>query len=81
MIPSLMAERVRLQQATDLAPDCCRLEMPALVITGEPALDRVVPVAASRRYTDLIPHARYEMLERTGHLGIADATRGSSPGS
>jgi 3-oxoadipate enol-lactonase len=75
MIPSLMAERVRLQQATDLAPDCCRLEMPALVITGEPALDRVVPVAASRRYTDLIPHARYEMLERTGHLGALTRPR------
>jgi 3-oxoadipate enol-lactonase len=69
MIPSLMAERVRLQQSTDLAPDCCDLKMPALVISGEPHLDRVVPVAATRRYQELIPHARYEMLERTGHLG------------
>jgi 3-oxoadipate enol-lactonase len=75
MIPSLMAERVRLQQTTDLTPDCGGVQAPALVISGEPHLDRVVPVAATRRYLELIPHARYEMLERTGHLGSVTRPR------
>jgi pimeloyl-ACP methyl ester carboxylesterase len=75
MIPSLMAERVRLQQGTDLAPECCDVRAPALVITGEPHLDRVVPVEATKRYLDLLPHARYAMLERTGHLGSVTRPR------
>jgi len=43
---------------------------PALVITGEPALDLVVPVHSTREYVDLIPNARYEMMDRTGHIGL-----------
>jgi pimeloyl-ACP methyl ester carboxylesterase len=39
------------------------------VITGEPALDRVVPVAGSTEYGTLIRNARVVVLERTGHLG------------
>jgi pimeloyl-ACP methyl ester carboxylesterase len=75
MNPSLMAERVRLQQSTDLAPDCCGLKAPALIVSGEPHLDRVVPVAATKRYLDLLPDARYVMLERTGHLGYLTRPR------
>jgi 3-oxoadipate enol-lactonase len=75
MIPSLMAARVRLQQATDLARDCCEVKAPALVISGEPDLDRVVPVDATKRYLELIPHARYAMLARTGHLGSVTRPR------
>ena len=44
--------------------------MPTLVITGEAALDRVMPVEGTREYARLIPNARVVMLERTGHLGI-----------
>jgi pimeloyl-ACP methyl ester carboxylesterase len=40
------------------------------VITGEEGLDRVVPVTVTRTYASLIAGARYEMLERTGHIGL-----------
>ncbi len=70
MIPSRMAARVTLQQALDFAPDCARIRVPTLVITGDDALDQVVPPAVSRRYLDLIPGAQYEKMERTGHIGM-----------
>jgi 3-oxoadipate enol-lactonase len=68
-IPGLMARRVRLQQRMDLRGDCARIVAPTLVVTGEPELDRVVPVASTREYVTLIRGARYEMMPRTGHLG------------
>jgi pimeloyl-ACP methyl ester carboxylesterase len=68
-IPALMAQRVHLQQRTDLRGDCARIVAPTLVITGEPELDRVVPVASTREYVTRIRGARYEMMPRTGHLG------------
>ena len=70
MIPSRMAARVTLQQALDFAPDCARIRVPTLVITGDDPLDQVVPPAVSRRYLDLIPGAQYEKMERTGHIGM-----------
>jgi pimeloyl-ACP methyl ester carboxylesterase len=70
MIPSRMAARVTLQQAIDFAPDCARIHVPTLVITGDDPLDQVVPPAVSRRYLDLIPGAQYEKMERTGHIGM-----------
>jgi len=69
-IPPLMASRMRLQQQQDLAAACARVSAPTLVVTGEPHLDRVVPVEATREYAALIPGARYEMMERTGHIGL-----------
>jgi len=68
-LPGLMAERVRLMQAVDLAADAARISVPTLVITGDPSLDRVVPVDSTRRYLSHIRNSRYEMLERTGHAG------------
>ena len=53
MIPSLMAERIRLAQQTDFAPDCARVKVPTLVLTGEEPLDRVVPVASTRSFCTL----------------------------
>lgn len=70
MIPSLMASRVRIQQAIDFTGDCARVTTPTLVVTGEAHLDRVVPTEVTRSYTSLIPGARYEMMERTGHIGL-----------
>jgi 3-oxoadipate enol-lactonase len=69
MMPHLMASRVRLLERIDLAEDCARITAPTLVITGEPSLDRIVPVASTRRYADLIAGARYVMMDGTGHLG------------
>lgn len=43
---------------------------PTLVLTGEPVLDRVVPVASTLEYLNLIQGARYVRLRHTGHLGI-----------
>lgn len=70
MIPSLMAERVHQQMALDFTADCQMVRVPTLVVTGEEGLDSVVPVHVTRRYRDLIPGARYEILRRTGHIGI-----------
>lgn len=70
MIPALMARRIVEQQRIDFRPDCATVRCPTLVITGEPHLDRIVPVESTRRYVALIPGAKYVMLERTGHLGL-----------
>ena len=70
MIPGLMGRRIREVLALDFEEDCARVSVPTLVITGEPELDRVVPVANTRRYASLIPNARYELMPGTGHLGV-----------
>jgi pimeloyl-ACP methyl ester carboxylesterase len=43
---------------------------PTLIMTGEPVLDRVVPVASTLEYLNAIPGARHVLLRRTGHIGI-----------
>ena len=58
----------------DFTADCAAITCPTLVTTGEPHLDAVVPVEATRRYLSLIPGAKYAMIERTGHLGPAHQT-------
>jgi len=71
--PSRMARRVRLLKSLDpdgeLARSAARLTTPALVITGEPTLDRVVPVTATHEYLRLWPQASAATISRTGHLG------------
>ena len=47
-----------------------RVSCPTLVVTGEPTLDRVVPVALTRDYHRIWPHATEAVLQRTGHLGL-----------
>lgn len=70
MAPRKMAAWVNAWQATDLLSDCRKVVAPTLVVTGEPALDRIVPVTSSLDYLALIPGARHVTLERTGHLGF-----------
>jgi 3-oxoadipate enol-lactonase len=71
MIPSLMAARVRQQQqAVDFCADCSCVQAPTLIITGQDGLDSVVPVPVTQRYRSLIPGSRYEMMDRTGHIGL-----------
>ena len=70
MIPGLMAARILESQPIDFSVDCATIQAPTLVISGEPDLDRIVPVESTRRYAAMIPGARYVMLERTGHLGL-----------
>jgi pimeloyl-ACP methyl ester carboxylesterase len=70
VIPSHMAARINLKADTDLGADCARILAPTLVVTGDGNLDAVVPVDATLEYTRLIAGARYEMMARTGHLGL-----------
>jgi 3-oxoadipate enol-lactonase len=70
MIPALMARRVVEQQSIDFAPDCARVQSPTLIVTGEPQLDKIVPVESTRRYLSMIAGSRYVSIERTGHLGL-----------
>jgi pimeloyl-ACP methyl ester carboxylesterase len=69
MLPHVMSRRVRLHQETSFADQLARVTAPTLVVTGDPALDKVVPVASTREYVSLIRGARYAMMDRTGHLG------------
>lgn len=69
--PRLMVRRVAFLAAVDFTAELARMAQPTLVITGEPSLDCVVPVPHTKReYAALYPHARFETLERTGHLGL-----------
>ena len=67
--PVRMARRVRLLARADLA-GLGGVQAPTLIVTGEGALDRVVPVGATREYLRLLPQARAATVERTGHLGL-----------
>ena len=64
-----MAARARTLHAHDIAADCRRVSVPTLVVTGEPALDRVVRVESTAEYAAHIPGARRVVLDGTGHLG------------
>ena len=70
IVPASMAARMHLRAETDLREACARIAAPTLVMTGDPALDRVVPTASTREFVSLIPGAKYEMMECTGHLGL-----------
>ena len=75
--PGRMARRVRLLESLDLQAELARaaahatapLTTPVLIVTGEPTLDRVVPVSATHEYLRLWPQADVATIPRTGHLG------------
>jgi len=67
--PALMARRVRLLDGNHLETELTQLRAPALIITGQADLDRVVPVSLSREYLRLWPHASASTIVRSGHLG------------
>ena len=68
--PRLMARRARMVAQLDVDRELARLRCPTLVVTGEPTLDRVVPVSLTREYHRIWPHATEAVLQRTGHLGL-----------
>jgi 3-oxoadipate enol-lactonase len=69
--PRLLVRRVGFLAPVDFTAELARVTQPTLVITGEPSLDRVVPVPHTiREYAALWPHARFATLERSGHLGL-----------
>lgn len=70
MSPVRMADRLGMIDPAETAAACARVVAPTLVITGEPGLDRVVPVDSTRGYLGAIRGATHVQLERTGHLGL-----------
>jgi pimeloyl-ACP methyl ester carboxylesterase len=70
MSPRRTADRLRLLVASDTAGVCACVEAPTLVVTGEPGLDRVVPVESTRGYAAAIRGAEIVQLDRTGHVGL-----------
>jgi pimeloyl-ACP methyl ester carboxylesterase len=70
-----MARWATAWQATDLVPDCAKITAPTHVITGDPRLDRVVPVASSLDFLSMIPRATTARFPRTGHVGLVSRPR------
>ena len=67
--PSRMARRVAWATSHDFA-DPRTIQARALVMTGEPALDKVVPVQVTEQYMKELQSAERVVLERTGHIGL-----------
>ena len=70
MSPARMADRLGLVDPSDTAAACARITARTLIVTGEPGLDRVVPVESTRGYARMIPGAAHVQIDRTGHLGL-----------
>jgi len=68
--PVRMARRVTFLRNLSLGDDLGRVRVPTLIVTGEPQLDRVVPVACTTEYLHMWPHATHVVLAHTGHLGL-----------
>jgi cis-3-alkyl-4-acyloxetan-2-one decarboxylase len=68
--PVRMARRVTFLRDLSLREELGRVRVPTLIVTGEPELDRVVPVARTSEYLRLWPHAQHVVLAHTGHLGL-----------
>ena len=73
--PRQMARWVQAWRAADIASECARITAPTHLITGEPRLDRVVPVQSTLHYLTLIPGATFSRLARTGHIGLVSRPR------
>src|SRR5262249_18162970 len=64
-----MAIRATLIGGVSLPDECQKITSPTLVVTGERALDRVVPVDGTIAYLRLRQGAAHQVLPRPGHLG------------
>jgi 3-oxoadipate enol-lactonase len=67
--PSQIGARALLIDGMDVAADCAAVSAPTLIVSGEPALDYVVPSNGTIEYAHLIAGARAVTLTGTGHLG------------
>jgi pimeloyl-ACP methyl ester carboxylesterase len=68
--PARMARRVQLLESMQLDSELNGVNLPTLVVTGEAALDNVVPVRLSEEYVRMWPHAERVIIPHTGHLGL-----------
>jgi 3-oxoadipate enol-lactonase len=66
--PTRMARRIAWARSHEFA-NAHSVKAPTLLVTGEPALDRVLPVDVTRRYLNDIDAARHIVLAHTGHIG------------
>jgi pimeloyl-ACP methyl ester carboxylesterase len=73
--PRRMARRASQLMAPQATPPPGAITAPTLVLVGEPALDRVVPVRSTLEYLRLIPQATVLTLSDTGHLGSVTKPR------
>ena len=64
-----IARRACLIEELDIAADSGRVSAPTLVVTGEPALDWVIPVNDTVGFVRVIRGSKHRVLEHTGHLG------------
>ena len=64
-----VARRLRVALAEDVGDAARHVQVPTLLVTGEDGLDRIVPPASTRGYTQWIPDTSLERLEGTGHMG------------
>jgi 3-oxoadipate enol-lactonase len=67
--PTQMASWVGAWMRADIAGECGRVTTPTLLVTGEPDLDRVVPVDSTLEYQTLLSDTRHQILPDTGHIG------------
>lgn len=67
--PARMARRIAWAKAHRFA-DPASIAAPALIVTGEPALDKIVPVEVTERYKKDLQSAQHVVLEHTGHIGL-----------
>ena len=67
--PRRMSRRAQLAERQNFVADCHSVKVPTLVVTGERDLDLVVPCDETMSYLDLISGSRFQLFERTGHLG------------
>ena len=67
--PWKMARRVAWATEHQYA-DPRAVKPPTLVVTGEPGLDRIVPVDVTRRYLEDFEAAQHVVLKHTGHIGV-----------
>jgi pimeloyl-ACP methyl ester carboxylesterase len=71
--PSRMGMRARMAAAETFDRDCARVTAPTLVVAGERELDKVVGHDETLSYLTAIEGARFQLLEKTGHLGTISA--------
>jgi pimeloyl-ACP methyl ester carboxylesterase len=72
--PTRMARRVAWASAHHFA-DPRTIRARTLVMTGEPLLDKVVPVKVTEQYMSELQSAERVVLERTGHIGLVTRPR------
>ena len=68
-VAAVVARLRRLAAATDLEARLSGLVPPALVLTPEPGVDRLIPAAEGELLASRLPDAEHVRLAGTGHLG------------